>query len=49
MPFLHPALFLLGQAPENFPKIFSQLPIQRLEPTLRYENNMVFALPLGVT
>ena len=47
MPFFDPALFLLRQPAEDLAKIPAQLHIQRLAAALGYENNVVFARPLG--
>ena len=45
MPFLDPALLLLGKLAEHFAQILPQLPVQRLPPALRDEDDVVFALP----
>jgi hypothetical protein len=49
MPLLDPAFLLRSQLAQDFPKMLSQLPVQRLSPALGNEHDVVFALPLGVT
>src|SRR5262249_11632969 len=48
MSFLDLALLLTRQLLEHLPKVPTQLSIQYLAPILRYENYVVFALPLRV-
>src|SRR5690606_11356833 len=48
MPFLDPALLLLGQPPQDLPHVLPQLPIQNLPPILRYEDHVVFGLQPGM-
>jgi hypothetical protein len=48
MPFLDPALFLLGQLSEHLAQMPAQISIQHFAPTFRNKNNMVLALPLRV-
>jgi hypothetical protein len=47
-PSSNPALLLLRRLAEHITKILAQLHIQRLPTTFWNENNVVFALPLGV-
>jgi hypothetical protein len=42
------ALLLGGKPPENFAKMFPQLPVQNFPPTLGNEDHMVLALPFRV-
>jgi hypothetical protein len=48
MPFLNPALFLLGQSSKYLTQMPAQISIQHFAPTFRNENNVVLALPLRV-
>ena len=49
VPFDDLALFLSGQIPKNFTQVRTELFVQRLATALRYEHNMILALPFGVT
>jgi hypothetical protein len=48
MPFLNAAFFLLGQLSEHLAQVPAQVSVQHFAPALRYENNVVLALPLRV-
>ena len=45
MPFQNLALFLSGELMKYLPKTPTNLPIQNLPSALRYEHNVVLALP----
>jgi hypothetical protein len=47
--FLDPALVPLSQASKRLGQMRSEFLVHRLASTLRNENNIIFALPLGVT
>ena len=49
MPLLDPALALLSKLPKHRPKIFLQFAIQHLPAVFRNEDDVIFALSLGVT
>ena len=49
MPLLDPALALLRELPKHRPKIFLQFAIQHLAAVFPNEDDVIFALPLGVT
>ena len=49
MPLLDPALALLHELPKHRPKILLQFAIQHLPAVFRNEDDVVLALPLGVT
>jgi hypothetical protein len=48
MPLLNPAFLPRSQLADYFPKMLSQLPVQRLSPALGNEDDVIFALPFGV-
>jgi hypothetical protein len=48
VPFEDLALLLLRQFVKHLPEVLLQLPVQRLSAALRYEDYVVFALPLRV-
>ncbi len=48
MTFLNPALLLFGEAPEYLAQVLAKAAVKRLAATLRYENHVLFALPLAV-
>jgi hypothetical protein len=49
MTLLDPAFLLRSQLVKDFPKVLSYMPKRRLPPALGNEDDVVFALPLGVT
>src|SRR6478672_472866 len=48
VPFFDSTLLLFSELSKHLTKMFPQLLIQRLPPTLGNENDVVFALPSGV-
>jgi hypothetical protein len=48
MPFLNPALLLLGQFSQHLTQMPAQIPVQHFAPALRDKNNVVLALPFRV-
>jgi hypothetical protein len=49
MALLDPAFLLRSQLVKDFPKVLSYMPKQHLPAALWNEDDVVFALPLGVT
>jgi hypothetical protein len=46
MTLFNPALLLLGEAPKYLAQVLTKAALKNLAASLRYENYMIFALPL---